>query len=296
MKIGFIGLGSMGSVMAKRLAQNGDVVIGHDIDAAAAERAKGSGVILASSLAEIAESCELVVSMVWDDRALRTVTTAADGLFMHGAFRGCMLDLSTTSDTVAHEVARQAAKGGATFLDGSVIGGGVPAARQGRSPILVSGDLHAFHRYRTVLERMGQCDYVGDTGAAKTAKIINNFIVGVMTAANSEVLSLGEAAGLDLARMVELLQDGPGGTHVMRSYMGRYVAEGKYGDGLIGHALMAKDVSLACELDERTGTRGLFAEMTQQAYLTFARAMGRDAAFPSSFDYHRRYTRGAPAS
>lgn len=296
MRIGFIGLGSMGSVMAKRLVRDGDVVIGHDIDPAAAERVKGCGVILASCLAEIAESCELVVSMVWDDGALRAVTTGAGGLFTHGVFRGCMLDLSTTSDTVANEIARQAAKRGAIFLDGSVIGGGVPAAQQGRSPILVSGDLHAFHRYRTVLERMGSCDFVGATGAAKTAKIINNFIVGVMTAVNSEVLSLGEAAGLDLARMVELLQDGPGGTHVMRSYMGRYVADGKYGEGLIGHALMAKDVSLACELHERAGTPGPFAEMTQQLYLTFARAMGRDAAFPSSFDYHRRHTRGIPAS
>lgn len=289
MKIGFAGLGNMGSVMAARIARAGHDVSGFDIDPARAQRAAGEGLRIVQALPELARESELVLSMVWDDAALREVAA-----LVLPSLRGVFIDLSTTSVAVMREIAASAPEA-VTVLDGSVIGGGVPAAREGRSPMAIGGDKAAFERCRGVLEILGSCDHVGPLGAAKAAKIVNNHLVGVMTAANAEVLSLGVAAGLDLPLMVELLGEGPGGSHVMRSYMGSFVAHGRYGDGLIGHKLMAKDLSLACALATDTGACVPCAEVAQQMYFAFGRALGSDAPFPSAFDFHRRFnTQPAP--
>lgn len=283
MKVGFVGLGNMGGVMAARIARAGHGVAGFDIDTTRSQKAGREGVRIVQALPEIARDCELVLSMVWDDAALRDVAA-----LVLPSLKGVFIDLSTTSVAVIRDIAA-GAPASATVLDGSVIGGGVPAARDGRSPMAFGGDKCAFERYRAVLEILGTCDHVGPLGAAKAAKIVNNHLVGVMTAVNAEVLSLGVAAGLELPLMVELLGSGAAGSHVMRSYMGRFVAEGRYGDGLIGHKLMAKDLSLACGLARETGSSVPCAEIAQQMYVAFGRALGSDAPFPSAFDFYRGF-------
>lgn len=136
-----------------------------------------------------------------------------------------------------------------------------------------------------MLSRLGSCDYVGAQGNAKVTKVINNLLVGVHTVANAEALSLGVAAGIDIADLVAWLADGEGGSTVLSSYMGRYVKDGQYGNGLIGHALMIKDVSLACSLADRTCLPMPLAEAARQTYVACAQALGRDAPFPSVFNY-----------
>jgi len=291
-KIGVIGLGSMGKPIARNLAVEGDTVLAYDIDARAVDAVASESVAGAASAADIAERCELVVLMVWDDAALREAVLGARGILACRSFRGCVVDLSTTSVAVAREVGEALAVRGATFLDAAVIGGGVPAIKAGKSPIVVSGPRAAFDRYAPALQRLGTLDFVGAQGAAKAVKIANNLLVGVMTAANAEALSLGVEAGLDLATMVEVLRGSAAGSTVLQSYMGRYVREGRYGEGLIGHALMAKDVSLACELARDVAVEAPFAEITRQAYVAFGRALGEEKPFPTAFDHYRRAAEG----
>src|SRR5262249_11511626 len=154
------------------------------------------------------------------------------------SFKGCVVDLSTTSLALAQECERAMAAAGSIFLDAAVIGGGVPAAKAGKSPIVVSGNAEAFARYKDKLARLGICDFVGSSGNAKIVKIINNMLVGIITASNAEALSLGMSAGMDLKALVAGLEGGSGGSVVLKSYMGKYANEGIYGDGLIGHKLM----------------------------------------------------------
>lgn len=288
MKIGVVGLGSMGKPMARNLAVGGDTVLAYDIDPRAIEAVACESIRGAASAADIAESCELVLLMVWDDAALREAVMGARGILACRGFRGCVVDLSTTSVRVAREVGAALAARGATFLDAAVIGGGVPAIKAGKSPIVVSGPRAAFDRHASILQRLGTCEFLGAQGAAKAVKIANNLLVGVMTAANAEALSLGLEAGLDLATMVEALRGGPADSTVLQSYLGRYVREGRYGEGLIGHALMAKDVALACALAADAEVTAPFAEITRQAYVAYGRALGDDKPFPTAFDYYRR--------
>lgn len=288
MKIGIVGLGAMGKPMAGNLAAAGDTVLAYDIDAAAIIEVTSDTIRPAADVAEVARHCELIVVMVWDDAALREVVFGPRGVLAVGSFEGCVVDLSTTSVAVAREIGAALAQRGARFLDGAVIGGGVPAAKAGNSPIVLSGPRAAFDAYHSALARLGSCDYVGAQGAAKIVKILNNLLVGVVTAANAEALSLGVAAGLELPVMVEALSQGPASSTVLKSYMGRYVAEGRYGEGLIGHALMAKDLSLACQLAREVSAPAPFAQLGRQMYVAFGQALGADRPFPTAYDHFRR--------
>ena len=195
MIIGAVGIGAMGTPMARNLVADGDRVLVYDIDRAKAEAIAGNAITLADSVAAMAAECELIVTMVSDDAALGDVVFGPAGVLREPDFKGCLADLSTTSVDLALDVGAALAAAGATFIDGGVIGGGVPAARAGTSPIVLAGDKTLVERLMPVFERLGECDYVGVQGNAKVVKIINNLLVGVITAANAEALSLGLEAG-----------------------------------------------------------------------------------------------------
>ena len=287
MLIGAVGIGAMGSPMARNLVADGDGVVVFDLDRAKAEAIAGNAITVADSVAAMAADCDLIVSMVSDDKALRDVVFGPTGILQELSFKGCFADLSTTSLDLAHEVAAALSEAGVAYIDGGVIGGGVPAAAAGTSPVVLAGDQDLVERFMPVFERLGSCDYVGAQGNAKVVKIINNHLVGVITAANAEALSLGLEAGLPLDAMVRSLCDGSGDSVVLSSYMGRYIEEGTYGDGLIGHSLMVKDISLACQAGDTTRSPILFGELARQLYAAAGRSQGEPAMFPSIFDHFR---------
>lgn len=280
--------------MARNLVGAGYAVHGFDIAPAAIESARAEGVTPVGAPAMLAECCDLVLSMVWDDDALRSALFGPDGLLRSRRLPACTIDLSTTSVALASEAGQRLDERGAAFLDGAVIGGGVAAVKAARSPIVVGGERAEFDRWRPVLAHLGSCDYVGPLGSAKAVKLVNNLLVGVLTAANAEVLSLGSALGLDLAEMVEALCRGPAWSRVLESYMGRYLASGTYGEGLIGHDLMAKDMRLAAELAESLDCGAIYPRLGEQLYLTYGRTLGAAQPFPSAFEYYRDLT-GTPS-
>lgn len=286
--VGIVGLGNMGRPMANNLLRAGHCVHGYDLSQHAMSSAAGDGVACMRNPAELAAQCELVLVMVWDDDALRDVLFGAQGMVRSPRLPACIIDLSTTSAAVAHEAATSLAARGVVFLDGAIIGGGAAAARAASSPIVVAGERKAYERYLPVLERLGRCNYVGAQGGAKVVKIVNNLLVGVVTAANAEALSLGVAMGLDLRELVSLLGAGIGGSRVLDNYMGSFVTTQHYGEGLIGHRLMAKDLQLAAELADAVDCAVALPRFAQQMYVTFGHAMGDGRPFPSAFEYFRK--------
>jgi 3-hydroxyisobutyrate dehydrogenase-like beta-hydroxyacid dehydrogenase len=288
--VGVVGLGNMGRPMARRLASAGCRVVGYDVSARASDAASREGIRCTASAADLAAECEIVLIMVWDDDALRAAVLGKGGVLDAQRTPSCVIDLSTTSADVARDVGRAVAARGGQFLDGAVIGGGVAAVNAGRSPIVLSGEREAFERGAGLLAPLGDCDFVGAQGNAKAVKIINNFLVGVVTASNAEALSLGVALGVDIEHSVRALREGPATSRVLESYMGRYVESGQYGDGLIGHKLMAKDLQLAAELAESLACPAIYPRLGQQLYLAFARALDDERPFPSAFEYFRRFS------
>lgn len=293
--VGVIGLGAMGASFAENLVIAGYPVHGYDIAPAAVEAARRFGVTIERNPAAVGDRAELIVIIVWDDAALRQVLFGADGLAHASRQPECVVDLGTTSVAIAVEAGTVFAARAIAFLDGAVIGGGVAAARAGRSPIVLAGDRDAFEHWRTTLAILGSCEYVGRQGCAKAVKLMNNLIVGIVTASNAEALSLGVSMGLEVHELVAAFTRGPAASHVLESYMGRYVESGRYGEGLIGHRLMAKDLRLAAELAESIACDAVFARIGEQQYLEFAREIGEDRPFPSCFEVYRARAAQAPS-
>jgi len=296
LQIGVVGLGGMGRPMARNLVAAGHAVSGCDISAHAVAAAAEDGVEPAQSPAALATRCELILAMVWDDRALRDVVFGEQGLLAHDGFAGGFVDLSTTSRAIAIDIGATLTARGAAFLDAAVIGGGVAAVKAARSPIVVSGDQAAWQRYRPVLEQLGSCDYVGAQGNAKAVKLINNFLVGAVTAANAEALSLATSMGIEMTEALAWLRHGAGGSRVLDSYYGALTEQGRYPEGLIGHRLMAKDLQLAAELAESVDCATTFPRFGQQMYLAFGRTLGPDSPFPTALDYFHRANPAASAA
>lgn len=294
MNIGVVGLGAMGRVMAQRLSAAGHVVQAFDIDPEAVSRLNDDGIRASRSPRAVAAECELIISIIWDDDALDEVVFGDQGVLSEPAFSGCLVDLSTTSVDIARRIGAAFETRGACFLDGAVIGGGVPAAVAGLSPIVIAGSEDVYDRYHAVLSTLGRCDHVGPQGAAKIVKVINNHLVGVMSAANAETLSLGMSAGLPIETLFEGLRGGGASSTVFESYIGRYLAEGRYGEGLISHDLMHKDITLARRLADSLGHPAPFAGLAQQFYVACGQLLGGRAAFPTSLEYFRRLAEARP--
>lgn len=286
MNVGIIGLGGLGRAMCARLLAAGHTVAAYDINPAAVDAVARNGAKAGSSPAAVAACSELVISVIWDDVALEAVVFGDEGL-LSGPFSGCFVDLSTTSVDVACRVGLVFDDRGAVFLDGAVIGGGVPAANAGESPIVIAGDEAAYERYRHVLECLGRVDHVGAQGSAKVVKVINNHLVAIVSAANAEALSLGLSDGVSVDVMFDVIRDSAATSTVFESYIGRYLAEGRYGEGLIGHDLMHKDITLACRLADALDCPAPMAGIAQQIYVACGQILGGHAPFPTSFDYFR---------
>ena len=288
MTVGMIGLGALGRAMAERLVATGEEVRAFDIDPQAMDRLETNLIAFEPDPRSLADRCDVLLSVVWDDAALRQVVFGPDGVLASDSFAGCLIDLSTTSVAAAIAVGEAFDGREGAFLDGAVIGGGVPAAVAGQSPIVVAGDKAWFDRVAPVLSRLGGCEHVGPLGAAKTVKIVNNHLVGVLSAANAEAMSLGKSSGIEPDVLFEVLRKTRASSFPLEAYFGRYLQEGRYGDGLIGHDLMHKDVSLAVDLAETLDCPAPIAGIAQQFYLACSQGMGGRAPFPSSFDYLRR--------
>jgi 3-hydroxyisobutyrate dehydrogenase-like beta-hydroxyacid dehydrogenase len=292
MKIGTIGIGAMGAPMARNLADDGHAVLAHDIDPKKVAAIVGPNLEQAGSVAEIARVCELIILMTPDDRALRDVVLGDSGILSVAGYRGCTVDLSTTSVPLAREIHAAFRTRGARYLDGAVIGGGVGAVRARTSPIMVSGDRALFDACLPVLSRLGDVTYAGADGSAKIVKICNNLLLGLHAAASAEALSLGVSAGLTLDDMVPWIDIGSGNSSALQGLFGRYVREGVYGEGLGTLTFYNKDMTLGCDMAADVAHPAFFAQFGRQLFTLAAQVVGGDAPFPAVYEFFRELAEG----
>ena len=205
MKIGFVGLGAMGAPMAARLVAAGHQVSGFDVRPDAMAALQQSGGRPASSAAGAAQAAELLWLMVITGDQAREV------LFTHGAAaalpKGAIVALGCTqAPAMAQATARELEALGLSMLDAPVSGGAKRAA-DGTLTIMASGSEDVFARAKPVLDAMGQriFDCGRQIGLGSTAKMVNQLLCGVHIAAAAEALHLAERAGIDPAKMLEII-------------------------------------------------------------------------------------------
>ncbi|CAN5710236.1 2-hydroxy-3-oxopropionate reductase [soil metagenome] len=271
-RIGFIGLGIMGRPMARNLAKAGYELVVHnrsrdDVDALCAEF---NSFIPAASPAEVASQVSVVITMLPDSPDVHSVVFGADGL--HGAMQpgSLLIDMSTISPAVSVEI--NAALGGSSVgaLDAPVSGGEQGAINAALS-IMVGGSAGDFERAMPFFQAMGTTIvHVGDAGAGQTVKACNQVVVAMHYAAVSEALVLGAKAGVDPAKIVEVLSGGLAQSRVLETRGPKMIA--RQFDPGFRIDLHRKDLAIALATAKATGAPLPATALVDQLFLAAATA------------------------
>lgn len=238
--IAFIGLGAMGSRMAKNLLAAGHSLRVYNRNAARCEELKAAGAQAFTSPAEVVRGAGFVVSIIADDDATRAVMLGSDGVVGAAAPGTIIIDSSTNTPMMAREVAQAAGARGLFYLDAPVSGSLVQAAGK-ELVFMVGGDRGAFDRAQPVLGDMGRMtSYMGGSGTGATIKLINNMLSGTVSTALAEAMAVAEAAGLDATSVQQVLGEGAAGSRLLKSKMPKML--GRDFSPQFQLALMEKDL------------------------------------------------------
>ena len=216
--VGFIGLGIMGRPMAKNLMDAGYELVVHNRSPEKAEElAEEGNATAAGSPRDVAEACDIVITMLPDSPDVEAVVAGEDGV-LEGIRDGALLvDMSTISPVVTEELSEKVRKQGASMLDAPVSGGDVGAI-EGALSIMVGGSEEDFERARPLFDVMGKvATHVGPTGAGQVVKACNQIVVALTIEAVSEALVLGSKGGVAPEKLVEALSGGLAGSAVMEA-------------------------------------------------------------------------------
>jgi len=244
--IGFIGLGTMGRLMAARLLKAGHIVRAHDIVSASVDALVAQGAVKAGSIAGAAEGADAVVLMLPDTPDVEAVVHGQDGLLAHPPPGRLIIDMSTIAAGAARSLASAFAEKGVAWLDAPV-SGGPQGAETGALSIMVGGAADAFATAEPILAAMGTTiRHVGEAGAGQTVKACNQLICAMNLQAICEALALGRANGVDLALLREVLMGGAAGSWMLQNLAPKMIA----GDASAGFRidLKLKDLRLAGEM------------------------------------------------
>jgi 3-hydroxyisobutyrate dehydrogenase len=245
LRIGFLGLGLMGSGMARRLVGAGFPVAVFNRNPDKAKPLAEAGARVAKSPRDAAAEADVVVSMVADDNAARAVWLGADGA-LAGMKRGAVVvESSTVTVGWVRELAAATTAHGCEFLDAPVTGSRMQAAA-GELNFLVGGAAATLERVRPVLTPMSKTiNPLGPVGSGAMMKLINNFLCGVQIASLAEAVAMIERSGLDRAKAVEMLTSGAPGSPLVKTISGRMLASDFTPNFAL--RLLAKDLGYAVE-------------------------------------------------
>jgi 3-hydroxyisobutyrate dehydrogenase-like beta-hydroxyacid dehydrogenase len=280
--LGFIGLGTMGSGMVRRLLAAGHTVHGYNRTKSKAQALIDAGMKWAETPAQAARAADVVFSMVTDTNALRTITTGPDGILSALGSGKTYIDMSTVSPAVSREIAAQVAAKGARMLDAPV-SGSVSTLEEGKLSIMAAGERAAFNRVEPILKDIGpKVTYVGANGLAVSIKIATNLNLAVQMLAFSEGILLAEKSGIPRETAVEVFLNSVMASPMVK-YRGPFVLK-MPDEAWFNVNMMQKDMLLALELGRNLGLPLPTTAVTNEM-LTAARAMGfADKDFAALFE------------
>ncbi len=245
MKIGFIGLGTMGGSMAYNALDGGNEMIVHDINPASATRHLEAGAIWADTPKEVAEQSEIVFTSLPGPTEVEAVALGEAGI-MEGMSAGKVyFDLSTSTPGMIRKIHAEAAARGIEVLDAPVSGGPRGAASRNLA-IWVGGDKDVFDRCKPVLDTIGdKAYYVGPIGSGAVAKLVHNCAGYIFQAAMAEVFTMGVKAGVEPLALWEAVRKGATGRRGPFEGMAEHLLPGKFDPPDFALKLARKDVDLA---------------------------------------------------
>lgn len=248
-RLGFIGLGVMGTPMAGHLAKAGYTLTVYDLNADAARTlaAPYNNVAVANSPKAVGAASDIVMTMLPSGREVREVAIGDDGL-LHGMKRGgLLLDTSSAEPWHTREVAARLAEIGVGMVDAPV-SGAEPGAKAAELVFMVGGDDKDVARVRPLFDVLGkQHFHLGPVGSGHVMKAINNFISAITLMATTEGLIAGTKSGLDPVAMNDVIDAATAGSWISRTQFRQRIFNRRYDDAF-KLALMMKDINIASRI------------------------------------------------
>jgi 3-hydroxyisobutyrate dehydrogenase-like beta-hydroxyacid dehydrogenase len=240
--VGFLGLGRMGAPMAANLVGHVERLLVHDLSRPAVEALVAKGAEPAGSAAALGELCDVVFMSLPTPPIVRAAAVEV----LAGGTPRILCDLSTSGPKLAQELHEIAEPKGIGSFDAPV-SGGIRGAEQGTLAIMVGGPEALWPELEPLLARIGKPFYMGETpGAGQVTKLANNLLSLAAIATTAEAMTLGIKAGLDPARMIEVLNAGTGANSATRDKWPRAVLPRTFDFGFSAQ-LSLKDTRLALE-------------------------------------------------
>jgi 3-hydroxyisobutyrate dehydrogenase len=280
MKIAFVGLGHMGSPMARNLLQAGHSLTVFDLNQRSVDSLTASGAAPAPSAKQAAAQAELVLTMLPSSPQVKAVYLGTAGI-LAGVRRDVpLIDSSTIDPHAAREIAAIAAQQGNPMADAPVSGGTAGAAA-GTLTFMVGATVELFERIKPVLTPMAaNIVHCGESGNGQVAKICNNMLLGISMIGVAETMSLGAALGIDPRVLAGIINTSSGRCWSSDTYnpypgvMDNVPAARGYTGGFASD-LMLKDLALATDAAKRAKHTVVMGAMAHQLYqLWSARGSG----------------------
>ncbi|MDM5314605.1 NAD(P)-dependent oxidoreductase [Fictibacillus sp. b24] len=249
--VGFIGTGVMGKSMAGHLINAGYPVHVYTRTKEKAEDLLEKGAIWADTPKEIAQSCDVIITMVGYPKDVEEVYLGADGLIAHVKEGSYLIDMTTSSPQLAQKIERTAAERNISALDAPVSGGDI-GARDAKLSIMVGGKESAFNDMKPIFSKMGtNIVYQGKAGAGQHTKMCNQIAIASGMMGVCEAILYAEKAGLNPETVLKSIESGAAGSWNL-SNLGPRILKGDFEPGFyVKHFI--KDMTIALNSAEGMG-------------------------------------------
>src|ERR1700730_12707038 len=265
-RIGVVGVGRMGANIARRLKDVGyPIAAVYDVrPEVAKEIAQELGAEVAPTLARVTELSDVIITVVTDDKAMRTIYATSGDSLLNGAKGKLFINAATITPQVHIDVEKLAEERGAQSLEGSMASS-IPQAREGTLYLMIGGRKEAFDRAKPILDKMSSSlNYVGKAGEAAKVKALVNMVMNINTAGLAEGLGLGAALGLDLKMLREVFAETGANSRVLETD-GEDMQNREH-SCFFSAAHAAKDSGIALDLARSLGLDLPLARATKEQY------------------------------
>src|ERR1700682_3739679 len=206
-RLGFVGIGYMGRPIARRVLESGFKLTAYDRDDKKAEELIRYGGNVAQSISELSASCNVILSCLPSDEAVLDIYRGPDGVFAHAQGVSGVFDMSTVYPETSQELSRLGSEHRVEVLD-VTISGSTPAAENGLLTLFGGGDKESFDAAESIFRVIAKkYFYLGPSGSGATMKLVVNTLLGIGMQAIAEAVALGEKAGLDRNRLLNVLSE-----------------------------------------------------------------------------------------
>lgn len=272
MKIGYVGLGSMGGALAERLQLTHELVV-YDQSISAIERMVDAGAEAAADLPGLAAACDVIFLCLPTSVHVREVIFGSEGLVSGLRAGTTIVDQTTGDPNETRRMVGELAQIGVDLIDAPV-SGGIAGAQAGTIAIMVGATEAQYARVRPMLNAISQnIFHAGDVGNGHVIKLVNNLMSTAQRLLSFEAMALAAKNGVSPQKAVEILVASGGRNAYLERMMGPRILQGKLNVGFT-LGLAHKDARLACQLGIESGVPMFFGNLTRELYQTCIAEMG----------------------